>query len=420
MRDHDEGARPGVEQIFHGHEHVGVEVVGGLIEDEHVGLVEQNQHELQAATLATREVLDRRRQLRTREAESLQQLPGRHLFAFGLVGRLLAAHHLAHAVIGHVIEFEELLRQHGHLDRLAAFYPSRGRRQRAGHQRKQCRLTGAVHAQDSRALPRRQTPRHVGQNRVLVEHDPDVFEVHHVFTEALHGHAGQRHRVARLGLVGNEVVCRIDTKLGLSRPRGCTAAQPGQLLAHQVSTFALDGGVLPITLEPLQNIGRVSALERLHNAIVHLPRGVAHLVEKPAIVCHHEQRTRTRRPPRLEVTGQPGDALHVQVVRGLIEKEHVVVAHEQLRQRHTAALATRQRPNGGIPADIVDQAGQHVANLRVRCPLVIGRVAHNRVGDSLGIVEAVALREHANREVAPSRDLPSVGFELTREDVEQR
>ena len=34
--DYDERAGPRVEQIFHGREHVGVEVVGRLIQDENV------------------------------------------------------------------------------------------------------------------------------------------------------------------------------------------------------------------------------------------------------------------------------------------------------------------------------------------------------------------------------------------------
>ena len=40
---HDERARPGVEQVFHHGEHVGVEVVARLVHDEHVRFVEQNE-----------------------------------------------------------------------------------------------------------------------------------------------------------------------------------------------------------------------------------------------------------------------------------------------------------------------------------------------------------------------------------------
>ena len=58
VADHQQGARPGIQQILHGREHIGVQVVGGLVENQHVRLVQQNQHQLQATLLTTRKVLD--------------------------------------------------------------------------------------------------------------------------------------------------------------------------------------------------------------------------------------------------------------------------------------------------------------------------------------------------------------------------
>ena len=49
--DDDQRARPGVEQILHHGEHVGVEVVARLVHDEHVRLVEQDEQQLHAALL---------------------------------------------------------------------------------------------------------------------------------------------------------------------------------------------------------------------------------------------------------------------------------------------------------------------------------------------------------------------------------
>jgi len=40
MRHEQQGARPSVEQVLHGCEHVHVQVVAGLVEDEHVGLLQ--------------------------------------------------------------------------------------------------------------------------------------------------------------------------------------------------------------------------------------------------------------------------------------------------------------------------------------------------------------------------------------------
>ena len=52
VRDEQDRPRPGVEQVLEQHEHVGVEVVARLVEQQHVGLVEQDEHELQPAPLA--------------------------------------------------------------------------------------------------------------------------------------------------------------------------------------------------------------------------------------------------------------------------------------------------------------------------------------------------------------------------------
>ena len=65
----------------------------------------------------------------------------------------------------------------------------------------------------------------------------------------------------------------------------------------------------------------------------------------------------TSRPPLpacqrgLEVVGEPVDGAHVQMVGGLVEHEHVVIADEQAREVHAAALTAREsspaRPSHG-------------------------------------------------------------------------
>ena len=41
--DHNQRARPSIEQVFHHGEHIGVQIVAGLVHDEHVRLVEQDE-----------------------------------------------------------------------------------------------------------------------------------------------------------------------------------------------------------------------------------------------------------------------------------------------------------------------------------------------------------------------------------------
>ena len=63
VRHHNERARPRIEQIFQHGEHVSIEVVARLVENEHVGLFQQNEQQLQAALLAARQIVDARIQV---------------------------------------------------------------------------------------------------------------------------------------------------------------------------------------------------------------------------------------------------------------------------------------------------------------------------------------------------------------------
>ncbi len=54
VADDEQRAGERVEQVLHRGEHVGVEVVGGLVEDEHVRLVQQDEQQLRAAALRRR------------------------------------------------------------------------------------------------------------------------------------------------------------------------------------------------------------------------------------------------------------------------------------------------------------------------------------------------------------------------------
>ena len=129
VRDDEQRAGEGVEQVLDRGEHVGVEVVGGLVEDQHVRLGEQDQQQLQAALLAAGEVLHRGRELGAGEADPLQQLGRRHLLAAGDVAALQPPDHLADPVVPDVLELAELLGQGGDLDGLAALDLARCRLQ---------------------------------------------------------------------------------------------------------------------------------------------------------------------------------------------------------------------------------------------------------------------------------------------------
>ena len=56
VRDDDQRARPAVEQVLERGQRVGVEVVGRLVEQQHVGLADEQPQQLQPAALAARQV----------------------------------------------------------------------------------------------------------------------------------------------------------------------------------------------------------------------------------------------------------------------------------------------------------------------------------------------------------------------------
>ena len=162
VRDHQQGSRPGIEEVFHRREHVGVEVVGRLVENQHVRLLEQDHQQLEAALLATREVLHRRRQLRAREPHPLEQLPGRQLLRFGprteRVRRAKTRDDHADGIVHMPFELVQALGQRRDLHGLAPLDATRGRLDGAGDEPEEGRLSGAVHPEDSGALTGRDPP----------------------------------------------------------------------------------------------------------------------------------------------------------------------------------------------------------------------------------------------------------------------
>ena len=222
--------------------------------------------------------------------------------------------------------------------------------------------------------------------------------------------------VAHGRLVGDELVGRVDAELRLGRAGGGAAAQPGELLLHEVLALGLGWRRPSVALDALQDVRRVAALEGLDDAVVHLPRGGADLVEEPPVVGHDHERARVRRPAALEVLGEPGDALDVEVVGGLVEEEDVVVADEQGGERDAAALAAREVADRGLPRDVGGEARDDVADCGVAGPLVLVAVADDRSGATVASPgEVVGLVEHADGDAAAARDAAGVGLEAAGE-----
>ena len=108
------------------------------------------------------------------------------------------------------------------------------------------------------------------------------------------------------------------------------------------------------------------------------------------------------------------------MVGGLVEHEHVVVADQQAREVHAAALTARKLAHRALPRHIANEAGQNLARTRTRRPLVLGRVAHDGMMHGISIGQLVLLAEQADRGAAAVRHAAVVGLQRAGEHAQQR
>ena len=99
-----------------------------------------------------------------------------------------------------------------------------------------------------------------------------------------------------------------------------------------------------------------------------------------AIVAHHHHANRARREPRLE----PGQAIEVEVVGGLIKQEHVEAGQQQRGQARPRCFAARQRLHG-LSEQAIGQTklGPHLANASVEVGRADGKPMFEGVAVSI-------------------------------------
>ena len=162
-------------------------------------------------------------------------------------------------------------------------------------------------------------------------------------------HAAQ-HLAARLAF-GTQILQPRDAPLRPCAPRFHTLANPHLFLRQELVGLGGYHGLLRQLLFFLNHIlvevagvsSEFSAIE-LHNA-------GCHPVQKRAVVCDGDHAA-------LEVDQQvfePGDGVQIQVVGGFVQKHHVRLGDQRLRQRHAFFHAARQGADeaGGLQVQAV-------------------------------------------------------------------
>jgi len=320
---------------------------------------------LQSPALAAGQVGDRRPLPRRREAEPLQQLPGRDLCAADgrVAGHLLDR--FEHPLLfGQLVDLLGQVRgAHRQTDR----DPAALRCRLPDQQPQQSGLARPVHTYHGNPLPRPDPP------RCVVQQDPGaglgrhVLDVVDVLAEPGRCQRPQGHAVPRRRLVGDQRRRGVEPEARLGRAGRRATTQPGQLLAQQVGPPGLGRIGHPDPLGPGEYIGRVAPLVRMHLAAGHLPGRRTDRVEEPPVVGDHDQAA----PPPGQVTGQPRHALDVEVVGRLVEHQQIGFGDQQRRQRHPAALATGEPLDRCVQAHLMQaEPVEHLAYPGVAGPLV--------------------------------------------------
>lgn len=230
--------------------------------------------------------------------------------------------------------------------------------------------------------------------------DGHVLQLEDGLAEARVGELHQLAGVARRRHVGDQLVGGLDAVARLRGTGGGAAPQPGELLAHEVLPLGLLGRGDPLPFGPGEDVVAVAALVLVDGAALDVPHAGADLVEEPPVVGHADERG-TAGP---QVSGEPGDALDVEVVGGLVEDDQVLVRDQQLGERDAAALTAGERRDDGVQPvlearqrEAAEEAGQHVPDLGAARPLVVGEVADDLVADGRLRVEGVVLGEDSRR-----------------------
>src|SRR5688572_11175558 len=344
VRDHD-GATGEVQQrLLERPQRLDVEVVGRLVEQQHVSAALQELGEVHPVALAARELPDVLLLLVAPEVEA-PDVAARGGLVIADLDDVLAAGDLLPDGL-RVVERVPRLVDAGDLHR------------RAGADRAGVRLLGARQHAEQRGLARAVRPDDP-DDAALREAEREAIDQQAVavgLAQALdldHEVAEARARrdvdlvgfVARLEFDGRQLLELPQARLALRLPRLRVRPHPLELARQRAPEafllLFLLGEALFLLLEPRG----VVALPGDAVAAVQLEDPAGDVVEEVAVVGHADDGARVL----LEVPLEPRHGFRVEVVRRLVEQQHVRLREQQPAECDAAALAARQLRDLGLP-----------------------------------------------------------------------
>ena len=407
MGDHHHAAAEVFEEVFEHAQGLHIQVVGGLVEQQHVGGPNQQPAEVQPPPLAAGELGHRLVLLGRRKQEALQQLGGTELLAIHRHPAGGGLHHLQHLLVGleqHVAVLVEVGELHGGAQLQAAAAGLAP----AGDHLQQARFAYAIGPDDANPVFRAEVVAEGPQQR------PGFGPFARTYPQLLGGDSplaqppaagGQAHLAPALALgCLPHLLNALDAGFLLGAAGLGALPQPGQLPPQGALELRCRGGFRCLLLGLVGEIGGVVAGVAAGQAPIHLHDPAGDPIEHVAVVGHQHQGA----GEAPEVALQPLHPVGVEVVGGLIQQQHVGLGHQGCRQGHPLAVATGEVAH--LALDVADaEPLQHLAALLLQPPgieLVHAVMEVAELGQGDGVVGAISHR------LAQGRVLPQQGHLL--------
>ena len=431
MRDQHKRALELQQRLFQDLERGDVEIVGRLVEHQHVRRLQHQPRDQYAGALAAAQALDWLVELVACE----QELRGvaRYMHDAVLIDHRIRVRRKRAAQRERGIQLAHL-REVDYTQVLGALDVARCGSEFAGHRAQNRRLAAAVRADQTKLHAVDDAEAHIRNNRAATKSKLDLVELDQPLGLAvgrveLDARAEDARARVHLGELADQAVRIVDAGLGLRCSGLRSAPQPLDLGLHAVAQTLLH---LALGLHV-----ELAAFEKLAVAAAHAEGALGidaaqlddlagHVLQEVAVVRDHDAREARGAQHGL----QPLDALEVEMVRRLVEQQHVRLHHHRLGDREPLAPASAQtggfcvHADGGVRA-VVGEAGlaerlaQALLVLVLRNTAAVERglqhAAHRRacgvLGDLLHVADARALAHG---------DFARIGFHLAGEDGEQR
>ena len=345
MADNEHGARVVRQELLQQFERLGVEVVRRLVEDEHVGGLEEESREQQSRSLAAGEKAYRNTGPLRREEEVLQvamHMTGPPVDRDPVVA---VCHGVDHGAVG--VEPLARLIEVDNLQPRTGADLSRGRLELAQQAADERGLSAAIRPDDADAVaPHDEGGELVDQRRAALVAEAQRLGLTDQLARIrglLDGHLELARSLALRGTNSAELLERAETADRLGPARRHTLARPFGLFGDALVEPDAHGLLfcqLPLT--PLQ-IGAVAAIPRGQLAAVELDDAVGNPLQEGPVVGHKEEPAlRLAQEQRLELL----DGLHVEVIRGLVEQQNVGVGRQRTGQCGAPLEAARECREG--------------------------------------------------------------------------